>query len=184
MMLVTINWKKFRLDDLFEIKQGYYNAKPDSSTCGKIPFIGASDSNNGVTSLHNIEDIDKSSKRSDDTLDDKIFDGNCICVTNNGSVGYAYYQEFKFTCSHDVNPLYPNPAMGWTMNKYNALFLCGVIEQERFRWAYGRKWRPSRMKESVISLPVDSAGKPDWRYMEDYIKEIISEVKEQFRTSV
>jgi hypothetical protein len=69
--------------------------------------------------------------------------------------------------------------MGWTMNMYNALFLCGVIEQERFRWAYGRKWRPSRMKESVISLPVDSAGKPDWQYMEDYIKELVNEVKKE-----
>ena len=178
-------WKKFRITEIFTMCNGFYNTKPIETDDGDIPFVGASAVNNGITSWHKIEDIESAPKAGNadkklgknQSLSQKLFDGNCICVTNNGSVGYAQYQEFKFTCSHDVNPLYPNPAMGWTMNKYNALFLCGVIEQERFRWAYGRKWRPSRMKESVISLPVDSAGKPDWQFMEDYIKGVMDEEK-------
>lgn len=173
--MMTNTWKCFRYDEIFQIRKGFYNKKPEAVPHGDIPFIGATDFNNGVTSWHTLDEIEVASKdgsEKNQPLESKIFDGNCICVTNNGSVGYAYYQEAKFTCSHDVNPLYPNPNLGWKMNKYNALFLCGVIEQDRFRWAYGRKWRPERMAKSVIKLPVTTDGKPDWQFMEDYVKRI------------
>ena len=29
-----------------------------------------------------------------------------------------------------------------------------------------------RMQKSLIKLPVDSNGKPDWQFMEDYIKSL------------
>ena len=180
-------WKKFLIMDIFLMRNGFYNTKPQESDNGDIPFIGASAVNNGITSWHTLEDIEAAPKAGNadkkvgrnQNINQKIFDGNCICVTNNGSVGYAHYQENRFTCSHDVNPLYANPKMKWRMNKYNALFLCGIIEQERFRWAYGRKWRPSRMKESVISLPVDVTGNPDWEFMENYSKGIMEEEKQR-----
>jgi len=57
-------------------------------------------------------------------------------------------------------------------NKYIAMFLCSLIEMERFRWAYGRKWRPVRMPHSLINLPVTKDGTPDWQFMEDYIKSL------------
>ena len=36
---------------------------------------------------------------------------------------------------------------------YNALFVATVIEMDKYRWAYGRKWRPERMIKSTIRLP-------------------------------
>jgi hypothetical protein len=30
----------------------------------------------------------------------------------------------------------------------------------------------SRMKESIIRLPVDINGQPDWQFMENYIKQL------------
>ena len=36
----------------------------------------------------------------------------------------------------------------------------------------GRKWRPARMPDSDIKLPVDSNGNPDWQFMENYIKSL------------
>ena len=102
-------------------------------------------------------------------MEEKIFE-NCIAVTNNGSVGYAYFQAKPFTCTHDVNPLY---LKGHEINPYIALFLCTLIEKERFRWAYGRKWRPIRMPSSKIKLPVTKEGTPDWKYMEDFVKDQI-----------
>ena len=76
---------------------------------GTIPFLGATDSNNGVTGYYTLEEIEASSKTGElpnAPLDRKLFAENAVCVTNNGSVGYAYYQNRQFTCSHDVNPLY------------------------------------------------------------------------------
>lgn len=168
----TSTWKWFRYDEIFDIKHGFYNKKPEDNPEGDIPFIGATDSNNGVTSHSDLETIANTTKTGDGSnspMEEKIFE-NCIAVTNNGSVGYAYYQAKPFTCTHDVNPLY---LKGHEINPYIALFLCTLIEKERFRWAYGRKWRPIRMPSSKIKLPVTQEGTPDWKYMEDFVKDQI-----------
>lgn len=167
----TKNWKWFRYDEVFDIKKGFYNKKPDENPYGEIPFIGATDSNNGITSMHDIDTIEKSSKTGEEPnadLSEKIFDANCITVSNNGSIGYAFYQSKTFTCTHDVNPLY---LKNHELNPYIAMFLCSLIEKEQYRWAYGRKWRPIRMPSSLIKLPVTPTDTPDWQFMENYVKE-------------
>ncbi len=165
-----IVWKDFLFKDIFLIKKGFYNKKPPCSTTGTIPFIGASDSNNGFTGFTTIESIANSSKTGHGKNEDfkkKIFEGNAICVTNNGSVGYAYYQQSKFTCTHDVNPLY---LKNRKLNRHIALFLIRCIEQQRVCFTYARKWRPKRMVRSKILLPTNSKGKPDFEFMESYMK--------------
>ena len=169
------NWQWFRYDEIFDIRKGFYNKKPESHTGSEIPFIGAIDNNNGVSEYYDIQDIEEASKTGDEKnapLNEKIFEGNCITVSNNGSVGYAFYQSKPFTCTHDVNPLYLHPKWNQELNPYIAMFLCSLIEKERYRWTYGRKWRPKRMPSSLIKLPVDKEGKPDWQFMEDYIKSL------------
>lgn len=155
--LDTRNWKSFRYDEAFTIEKGYYNKKPEEIENGNIIFIGATESNNGITSYHDENDVEK------------FYEGNCITVSNNGSVWNAFYQAIKFTCSHDVNVLRPKSGE-W--NKYSSLFVCTLIEKEKYRWAYGRKWRPSRMPDSVIKLPITSIWTPDWQWMEEYIKSL------------
>lgn len=170
--LDSSNWKWFRYDEIFIIKKGFYNKKPEDNPQGDIPFIGATDSNNGITSYTDFETIERTSKTGDDNnapLEEKLFSGNCITVSNNGSVGYAFYQPKEFTCSHDVNALY---LKNRKLNVYIALFLCTLISLEQYRWDYGRKWRPIRMPSSLIKLPVNSQGEPDWDYMENFIKSL------------
>ncbi len=164
------DWKIFEFSKIFIIKKGFYNKKPESSGEGAIPFLGATDGNNGVTGYYTIEEIESSSKTGkgkNEPLERKIFSGKSICVTNNGSVGYAYYQANQFTCSHDVNPLY---RMDGEFNLYTGLFVASIIMKDRYRWGYGRKWRPDRMAVSKILLPANKEGKPDWIWMENYIK--------------
>lgn len=168
-------WCWFRYDEIFDIRKGFYNKKPENHSGNGIPFIGAIDNNNGVSEYYDTQDIEEASKTGDDNnapLSDKIFEGNCITVSNNGSVGYAFYQAKPFTCTHDVNPLYLHPQWNQELNPFIAMFLCSLIEKEQYRWTYGRKWRPKRMPSSLIKLPVDSNGYPDWHYMEDYIKSL------------
>ena len=47
MNLDTAKWKLFDFVKIFDIKKGFYNKKPESSGVGTIPFLGATDSNNG-----------------------------------------------------------------------------------------------------------------------------------------
>jgi len=173
--LTTSIWHWFRYDEIFDIRKGFYNKKPENHSGSDIPFIGAIDNNNGVSELYDVQDIEEASKTGDENnvpLSEKIFEGNCITVSNNGSVGYAFYQPRPFTCTHDVNPLYLHSKWNKELTPYLAMFLCSLIEKERHRWTYGRKWRPKRMPSSLIKLPVTSDGTPDWQFMEDYIKSL------------
>lgn len=173
-VLVTRLWKAFKYSDLFVIRKGYYNKKPPQATHHSgIPFIGASDSNNGVTGYVTREVISSYSRNGvrDESagLENKLFESGAITVSNNGSVGEAFYQNREFTCSHDVNPLYLKDK-SIRLSPEAALFLATVIRAEKYRWGYGRKWRPIRMPESVIKLPVTHGGSPDWAFMERFIK--------------
>lgn len=186
----TASWKWFNYSDIFIILKGFYNKKPDDVKGSEFPFIGATDSNNGITSFSDFETIENSSKTGDENnspIEEKIYPGGCITISNNGSVGYAFYQPKDFICSHDVNPIFLKGVRCATcrdtencrlcnnkvrINPYIGMFLCTVIELERFRWDYGRKWRPKRMPSSKIKLPVDSNGNPDWEYMGNFIKSL------------
>ncbi|UMQ43213.1 restriction endonuclease subunit S [Chryseobacterium sp. Y16C] len=170
------NWKSFRYDEIFEICKGFYNKKPPVSekSPDTIPFIGATEKSNGITSHIKISDVaiyNKIGKITDVDFSGKIFEGNCITISNNGSVGEAFFQEKRFTCSHDVNPIYLKDK-SITLNKYIAMFLCTLIRREKYRWGYGRKWRPIRMPNSIIKLPINKDGNPDWLFMENYIKSL------------
>lgn len=174
MRIETTTWKTFTYPEIFVICKGFYNKKPEHSEKGCIPFLGAVDGNNGVTEYYTYDEIASSTKTGNEPnnpIEQKLFPPNAVCVTNNGSVGYAYYQPSSFTCSHDVNPLYRKDG---DFNEFTGLFVATVIMHDRYRWEYGRKWRPMRMEHSTIKLPVTDAGKPDWKWMETYIASLYS----------
>jgi len=58
------------------------------------------------------------------------------------------------------------------MNARIGLFISAVVLLDKYRWSYGRKWRPIRMPSSVIRLPSTEDGKPDWAYMQSYIESL------------
>lgn len=148
-------WKDFCLGDYFEIKKGK-RLTSDEQTEGSTPYIGAIDSNNGIANYIG---------------QDAIHEGNTISLSYNGSVGEAFYQPKAFWATDDVNVLYFKEKNGITLNKYIALFICAVLRQEKYRYSYGRKWVLESMKSTVIKLP-EKSGKPNWSYMEDYMKSL------------
>lgn len=151
-------WKLFQYPEVFNIFKGYYNNRPEIDDSG-IPFISATESNNGITDFVVKEGT-------------KIFPAKSITVSNDGSVGNAFYQAKEFTCSHSVNIIRINEKFSKELNQYIALFLIPLIQKEKYRFGYGFKWRIERMKESTIKLPVDSKGNPDWQFMEEYIRSL------------
>ncbi len=151
LLLNTKEWKWFRYNEIFIIKKGKRLTKADMNI-GKIPYIGAIDSNNGISAYI--------------ANDEYLHSANTITVSYNGSIAEAYYQTQDFWATDDVNVLYPK----FNMNVYSAMFLTTIINKEKYRFNYGRKWDKELMCGSLIKLPVDTAGNPDWQWMEDYIK--------------
>ena len=170
-ILDTKKWKKYLFSEVFDIEKGFYNNKPGQDEKEKIPFISASEYNNGVTDY-----VNKSGT--------KIFPKNAITVVNDGnSMASAFYQERDFTCSHSVNILRIKKEFKKDITENIAMFLNTVIYRERDRFSYGRKWRIERMIKTPIKLPVKN-GQPDWQYMENYVKNIKNKINYPEQRSV
>ena len=157
MNLNISEWKEYRLGDLFEIKKGKRLTSEDQ-TEGTTPYIGAIDSNNGVSNY-----IGQA----------PIHEGNTISLSYNGSVGQAFYQPIPFWATDDVNVLYFRDKT-ISFNRNMALFICTILKQEQYRYCYGRKWVLDSMNETMVKLPTKD-GKPDWSYMEKYISSLKSQ---------
>ncbi|MCT1544878.1 N-6 DNA methylase [Kocuria rhizophila] len=85
------SWKPFCLKDIFDIYKGRRVTSADRVS-GNTRFIGASEYNNGITDMCDLE---------------PIFEPHCLTVPYNGSVGAAFYQDQPFFASDDINVLYP-----------------------------------------------------------------------------
>lgn len=153
-ILDTTNWKSFRYDDIFDISRG--NSKYDESSIGNFeyPLIGASQNENGCGGEY-VSFYDH--------------EGLFITVGNGGNTGcgQTFFQSGKFSAKSTANLLQLKNNM---LTPYIAMFLVTLIRQEQYRYNFGRGWGLDRMKESFIKLPVNSKKKPDWEYMENYIK--------------
>ncbi len=146
------SWKWFRYDELFTMKKGKRIVNSEMMA-GETPCIRPIDGNNGVYDYIDIKPNHK---------------GNTITVNYNGSVAEAFYQSEPYFALDDVNVLYPK----FNLNVYIAMFLITLIRREKYRFNYGRKWHLGRMNESLIKLPVNESGDPDFKFMEDYIKSL------------
>ena len=151
MRLNTACWRVFRIADLFEVSASK-DANLFNSNNGRTPFVASSSANNGITGYVDAAPSQKA---------------NTMTIARNGSVCSAFYQPIDYCASpDDIRILTPKFAL--TPNV--ALFVSTVIQQEKYKYSYGRKLGTARIKELAIKLPADSMGLPDWGYMEQYIK--------------
>lgn len=149
------DWGEFQIKNIFEVVKGTRLTKANMKD-GNIKFVGSSAMNNGET--HRIAN------------NEHLHSANTITVCYNGSVGETFYQDEEFWASDDVNVLYPK----FKLNKYIAFFICPIIKSVGQKYAFVDKWKQEDMKTEIIKLPITQTGEPDWQYMENYMKNIIS----------
>ena len=152
-------WKEFFLEDVVSINGGKRLTKADMEL-GDMPFIGASEQNNGITAF---------TCSTNDSLD-----SNVLGVNYNGSVGFSFYHPYKAIFSDDVKRI------KWLdsshNNKYTLLFLSSMIAQQKCKFAYGYKFNAQRMKRQKILLPICEEGSIDWQYMEEYMRQVEKQI--------
>ena len=148
-----ISWKDFWIEDVCEIKSGVRLTKANQEI-GLRPFVGASDSDNGVTAFVSNKN--------------KSLDANVLGVNYNGSVVENFYHPYEAIFSDDVKRLkWKDEIYG---NKYTYLFLKQMILSQKIKYAYGYKFNGERMKRQKIMLPVTKTGLPDYDYMTSYMQ--------------
>ncbi|MFC2567138.1 MAG: hypothetical protein ACFNX3_01695, partial [Haemophilus parainfluenzae] len=61
-------------------------------------------------------------------------------------------------------------------NQYSGIFLVTILDMERYRYSFGRKYK-SNLRKAKIRLPaiydrVSEKYVPDWQFMENYVKSL------------
>ncbi len=146
-------WAAFRIDELFEIRPGK-RLETRNKEPGDMPFIGASESNNGVTGF--VSNINSS------------LDSDTLGVNYNGAPCVAFYHPYQCLFSDDVKHLH---IIGHEDNQHVMLFLAAVFAKQRVKFSYGYKCNEQRMRKQSVMLPVDPEGQPDWDFMERFGRE-------------
>lgn len=156
------SWAEFELTEIFDISPGKRLTKSDMRP-GNKPFIGATDSNNGVTAFTSSTNASE--------------DSNVLGVNYNGSVVENFFHPYTCLFSDDVKRFRTKQVAG---NKYIYLFLKTVILQQKAKYTYGYKFNEQRMRKQMILLPTTDEGKPDYDYMERYAKTMFERLKLQY----
>lgn len=160
--LKSVKWKAFYINEIFSISAGKRLTKADMDS-GQIPFIGATDSNNGITNWI--------------ATPNPSFDKNVLGVNYNGSVVENFYHPYCCVFSDDVKRLHLREHAD---NKYILLFFKTVILQQKVKYTYGYKFNGQRMERQKILLPVNEEGRPDYEFMEQYGKQIMLQKYQQY----
>lgn len=155
-------WGIFLIDDLFEAQNtGNILARNVVDGSGETPFVTASGINNGVAGY-----IDASKY--------KIIPGNSILV--GGKTFTLSYQEKDFVSNDSHNFTLKLKDYNATKDEY--LYLISVLKAELSdKYSWGDAVTKNKILKESIHLPVDSKGKPNFKYMSQYIKDIEKTIK-------
>ena len=165
-MIDTSTWTKFRVSDIFvtekhgsglQVPTGAMMSKKDLED-GDIPRVTVSNFNNGITGYY--ADSDDKNYRTYQ---------NFISVSFLGTV---FYQPDKVSLDMKVHCLKP---LNYELNTYSAGYIVSIIRKTISNFAYSDQLSSTVLAELEFALPITSDGKPDWDYMESYMKAAMEE---------
>ena len=163
-------WKKFKAfgdDGIFDI------AATSSSIDGirlkdgrkkNLPYVTRTDNSNGIAHFVSSENL---------------FYGYdpAGCITVGLDTQTAFWQPHYFVTGQNIQVISGNK-----LNQYLAHFIVPLLRSQmtaKFNWG-GNGATLGRMKRLEIMLPVTDAGRPDYEYMEQYVKNMMLHKYEQY----
>lgn len=148
-------WIESYIDSIYKVAS-YHDDELTSVSIGNknaIAYVTRTDQDNGVKSL--VCDIGLAN----------IESGNAIVIGDTTST--ISYQPSPFVAGEHIIAT----RAGW-LNKFTGLFITCLLRQERYRYSYGRAYKLDLIRNTKLKLPVMPDGKPDWQFMENYIKSL------------
>lgn len=160
--LKDVKWKEFEIGTLFELEKcKCSNASLLKKKQNGVPYVGATNKNNGVMYL--VEP--------DENL---ITLGNCIVfvLDGEGSMGTSFYKSENFIGSTTL-------AVGYNtkLNRYTASFISTCSNSNRDKYNFGYKRNMKRLRRETIMLPINEMEVPDWDLMESFMREVEDFIK-------
>lgn len=163
MNLQDRKWKEFRIDTIFKQERGKEAAPNQITSKGNIPIINEIQNNNGLSTFG---------------FGKKLLTGNAITVSVNFAQN-VFYQQKPFYASVNILVLYSK-----NLNRYIGNFLVTCIRISNAKYNYAYKTSKDRLNATKILLPVNSKGEPDYKFMEEYIKEREEKLKKQYKEHI
>jgi len=160
--LNDVEWGEFRIGDVFDVS-GTITTHPSSlNKPGKFPRITCAGTNNGL----------------DDFYNNTITETGGVLTVDSATDGYIFYQNNDFLATDHVEKI--SMKNGQKMSKEIGLFVKTAIENSKDKkYGYGYKFSQSRINKQKISLPIDNLNNPNWKFMEDYIKQEQREIAQK-----
>ena len=157
-MYSMTSWVSFKIEDLFESIVGDVDLQKRDFTEQGIPVISAGVTNNGVVGYTEKEA--------------RIIPENTITVDMFGNVRYRDF-KYKLATHGRIFALKSKTDLPENVG----LFLEAILSKHLVNFNYSRMCSWNKIKDIEIKLPAIETEEPegytpDWKYMEDYIKEL------------
>ena len=152
-------WKSFAIGEFFTVTRGkrivrgrdYFSTSSDEY-CYSV--ITSKTQNNGVDGYYHSYNCP----------------GNTIVCGGEANGMFTTYQPDKCWVMDRARIF--TPKKNTVINKFTGLFLATIFNQNQYKYSYGRTPNPKGIEKTVIKLPVNHHGSPDWLCMEQYIKSL------------
>ena len=163
-------WKKFKafgddgILDIATTSSSIDGIRLKDGQTKTLPYVTRTDNSNGIARFV-----------SSDNLSYGYDDAGCITVGLDTQT--AFWQPHDFVTGQNIQII-----SGKRLNQYLAQFIVPLLRSQmtaKFNWG-GNGATLGRMKRLEIMLPVTDAGMPDYKYMEQYTKNMMLKKYEQY----
>ncbi len=159
--VINLSERKWEIFALKKIINDIHNGKSYnvsdlvvSDTEDYIPYVTRTDENNGISLC--VEEKEYAG----------LEKGKAITIGDTTST--IFYQQSDFITGPHIIVIRAE----W-FNIYTASFLIALLNMEKYRYpVFGRAFSKELIQETLLPLPVNSKGKPDYDFMEEYVKSL------------
>ncbi len=154
------NWKPYKIKEILKIYNGKGITQEEiEENPGTFIVVQSGEENNGVLGYI---DLNYCKEKNYTYTTEK-----CLTVARSGSAGFVSYQAKGCVVGDSAKILILIDKQ--YANDYIYLFLKTVLMANKYKYTYGRKVTEIKYLNEIVSLP-SKDGKPDWEYMESFIK--------------
>lgn len=130
---IVKEWDDLKIGDYFDIVKPIKIFKINNTENGNIPLVSSKSTDNGIMKY----------------INDYSYDGECLTVARNGSVGSCFYQTDKIGITTDVIILKPKNS---NINLHLWAMMINYILPQKY--SYNNKLSMSKLLDEIIYIPI------------------------------
>ena len=160
--LSKCHWGAFAIDEIFPGNERGKRLVVPERIEGVTPLITAGEVDNGVSAF--IANPEQKEYGDSITLD---------------MFANVFYHPYKFNCDDNITVLSNKEC-----SKYAYLFIVVALRMLRGKYSYAYQVRPNRLSKDKIMLPVGKNNKPDYAFMDQYMRAQERKLLAQYKSRI